>query len=120
MTKRLIIAVVFLFLALLLSVYANFYVLASASELYDLCVKVQTETIYENLNDIFAFWRLHQRGIFVFLKHADADELNRYIALLENYALNNNFNEVKKVIPELKSFLNSTMMGETIKFENIF
>ncbi len=120
MTKRLIIAVAFLLCALFMSLYSNSYVLATVNELYELCDNVEPAKGKEQLSDVFAFWNLRRRGIFVFLKHADVDVLNRYLALLADYSEKEKLIEAENVLFELKSFLDSILTGESVKFENIF
>ncbi len=120
MTKRLIIAVVFLLFSLIVSIFANVYILSSIKELYVLCDNAANVGDEKAFSAILRYWESHRTGFSVFLKHTDADILTRYFSSLENFMYTKNFSEAKRVIFDLKAYLYCTAEGEILKFENIF
>ncbi len=120
MTKRLIIAAVFLSVSLFISIFANIYILTSINEMYELCQNAEMNEDETAFNELLGYWQARKTAFSVFLKHADADTLARYFLKIENFADNGNFSQAKSVVFELKAFLACTEEGELLKFENIF
>ena len=120
MTKRLIIAAVFLSVSLFISIFANIYILKSINELYTLCENAAERENSAEFSELLEYWQAHKTAFSVFLKHADADTLTRYFLKIENFADEGNYSQAKSVIFELKAFLLCTKEGELLKFENIF
>lgn len=120
MTKRLIIAAVFLLFSLTIGIAANIFIQSSVNELYLLCENAEQKNNDDTLGKLVDCWYARKSGLSVCLKHADADILSRYFVTIESIINDGNFAASENVLRELKAFLRCTAEGEKLKFENIF
>lgn len=118
MTKRLIVAVVFLLSALLLSILS---VSRVHKEINDVLYEIETnEDIYSCAENILAKRENNEKIFSVFLKHTDADTIDRLHIELRFALENRNDEKIILLLAEIYAFLSVTSEGERIKTENIF
>lgn len=118
MTKRLIVSAVFLLSAFLLSILSADRV---QREIEAVLYEIETnDDIYSCAENILARRQDNEKVFSVFLKHTDADMIDRLHIELE-FALNNrNDEKIILLLAEIYAFLSVTSEGEKVKTENIF
>ncbi len=118
MTKRVVIAVLLFSVALLGSVSANRFTLRAFEDMKT--VIERTEENNEKAEKLLEIWKRNKGPVSVFLKHTDADTLERYFELLEIYKNGENDMMFRTVLYELEAFIEVIARTEKLKFENIF
>lgn len=121
MTLRVTGAVIMFVFSLGLCIGSNIYVSSALSELYQL-----TEE-YEDITDdkadaLSEKWQDKRTALSVFLKHTEADMLERFFAEIENYSVEekNGKKKTADTVGELRAFLSVIIETEKAKIENIF
>lgn len=120
MTKRVIIAVVLFILSMAGSICAN---ILTVNSLEDMLAVFEEDNISENtekIPELIKVWDEKRFFLSVFLKHTDADILDRYFALLEIYYEESNDILLPAALGELEAFIEITLITEKLKIENIF
>ncbi|MBR3768382.1 MAG: DUF4363 family protein [Clostridia bacterium] len=121
MTKRLVIAAVFLSLALFISISSYVYLEITSEKIFS-AIDELSEDIYEEnaANELISIWDKNKKIYGVFLKHADADMLDRQFIVLEKSILEGDSYTALLTLRELNAYLHITLEGEMLKIENIF
>ena len=118
MTKRLLVAVVFL----LVSFIASFSALDTVERKIEevLTVIEENEDVFVCAEKILVLREDNEKIFALFLKHADADMIDKlHIAL--SMALKASDEQIsRELISEIYAFLQVTLEGERVKSENIF
>lgn len=118
MTKRLIIAAVFLLSSFLLSFLAVNYVVTEIDKTTEIIVN--SENPLEASEKILSSWEKNKNLFSLFLKHTDADTIERYYLELTWAYNEKNSEAAADILVKLRAFLQVTAEGEKIKTENIF
>lgn len=118
MTKRLIVSVVFLFSAFILSIFSVGRV---HSEINAVLHEIEAnDDIYVSAEKVLLLRRDNERVFSLFLKHTDADMIDRLHIELSFAVKNRNDERVELLLAEIYAFLSVTSEGERVKSENIF
>ena len=123
MKMRLVAAVVFVLVALVLSLFSDFYVSSRVDEMITEIDYLSSVFAYGEIPDmskLFGMWKDCKKLFLIFLKHADADALDIYFLTLENYCATLEYSEIPDKLSEIKAFLFVTAEGEKLKSSNIF
>ncbi len=119
MTKRIIIACIFLAFATLISIFSAVYVTAATEKMLmkidSFEDKILSDDEYD-ISELTDLWGKYKNTFGIILKHQDADVLDRYFLLLDSQ----DNEELLETIRELSAFLKVTAEGEKLKIENIF
>lgn len=123
MNERLVISIVFLSLAVAVSVFSFLYISSVSQELLVLADSV-TEDIKEgdtsSARELIALWQEHKRGFAIILKHSDADAIDRYFLLFADALSSGDREQILRAVSDISSFMQVTAEGEKPKIENIF
>ncbi len=118
MTKRLIVSVVFLLSAFFLSIFS---VSRVQKEISSVLYEIDTnEDIYSCAENVLGMRKTNEKVFSVFLKHTDADTIDRLHIELEFALQNRNSEKIKLLLAEIYALLSVTSEGEKVKTENIF
>lgn len=118
MTKRLIVAVIFLLSAFILSVVC---VSRVHSEIDRVLYEIDNSTdIYSAAEAVLGLRESNEKVFSLFLKHTDADMIDSLHIELRFALEAGNDEEIRLLLGELYAFLWVTSEGERIKSENIF
>ena len=123
MTKRLVIAALFLSIALTGSLLSYFYIQDTFSEIGELAYKAyysDESGIDAASKKLIEKWKEKQRAVAVILKHTDADTLEKFFLLLEKFRNSDDEEFLRRTLGELIAFLEVTAEGEKAEIENIF
>ncbi len=123
MTKRLVIAAVFLLASLSGSISSYIYIQTVFGELEAIAENVyesDDENYFEEISILNEKWQKNSRAVAVILKHTDADTLERYFHTLEKSASSGDIYFSRKILSELIAFLRVTAEGEKAEIQNIF
>lgn len=118
MTKRLIIAFLFLLLSFLVSLFSVSFVINEIDKTVDAIDTITDER--ECAAQILSKWQENKKYFSLFLKHTDADSIEMYYLELESALNNDDDDELGRILYRLRAFLSVTAEGEKIKSENIF
>lgn len=123
MNERLVISIVFLSLAVAVSVFSFLYISSASEELLVLADSV-TADIKEgdtsSARELISLWQEHQRGFAIILKHSDADAIDRYFLLFADAISSGDRERMLIAVSDISSFMQVTAEGEKPKIENIF
>ena len=118
MTKRLIVAIVLLLSAFLVSTLSVMRVQAEIEEvLYEI---ENNEDIYSCAEKVLSLRKSNERVFSMFLKHTDADMIDRLHLELKAALGNSDEIKITLLLSEIYAFLTVTSEGERLKSENIF
>ncbi|MBQ6898683.1 MAG: hypothetical protein IJN70_06845 [Clostridia bacterium] len=118
MTKRLILSVVFLLSALSLSLFSVGRV---HREINAVLYEIDTnEDIYSCARNVLGMRQSNERVFSLFLKHTDADMIDRLHIELSFALEKRNDEKITLLLSEIYAFLSVTGEGEKVKSENIF
>lgn len=118
MTKRLILSVVFLLSALSLSLFSVGRV---HREINAVLYEIDTnEDIYSCARNVLGMRESNERVFALFLKHTDADMIDRLHIELSFALEKGNDEKITLLLSEIYAFLSVTGEGEKVKSENIF
>lgn len=123
MTKRLVIAALFLTVSLTGSLIAYFYiqtVFGEMSELAETAYCSEEADFIPSTEKLLEKWQGNRRTIAVILKHTDADTLEKYFLLLEKFKDSDDTEFLRRTLGELIAFIKVTAEGEKAEIENIF
>lgn len=118
MTKRLIVAVVFLLGAFLISLICVMSVQNEIGKVLSLIE--ENDDIYECSEKILNLREHNEKVFSLFLKHTDADTIERLHYELYFAVNDRNDEKIKLLLAEIYAFLSVTSEGEKVKTENIF
>ena len=118
MTKRLIAATVLLLAAFLLSIFSVSRVHREISLV--LSEIENTEEPYACAENVLKLRKGNERVFSLFLKHTDADMIDRLHIELESALSDRNDTAIIRLLREIYAFLSVTAEGERAKSENIF
>ena len=123
MNERLVISIVFLSLAVAVSVFSFLYISSASEELLVLADSV-TADIKEgdtsSARELISLWQEHKRGFAIILKHSDADAIDRYFLLFADALSSGDRERMLIAVSDISSFMQVTAEGEKPKIENIF
>ncbi len=118
MTKRLVLSVVFLLSALSLSLFSVGRV---HREINAVLYEIDTnEDIYSCARNVLGMRQSNERVFSLFLKHTDADMIDRLHIELSFALEKRNDEKITLLLSEIYAFLSVTGEGEKVKSENIF
>lgn len=125
MGKRLVIAVSALVLAASVSLASVSFLKQACRELTESAYAVieseeqgrDSRAMYERLTEK---WKSSEKLLGMIMKHADADTLDRYFLMLDQFYKNGEFDSAVRVLREIISFLEVAYEGEKLSAENIF
>ncbi len=123
MTKRLIIAIIFLAVALSGSIFSFVLVQSVFDEMLEIAKAAVTageNEFYDYTQRLIGLWDKNGRSIEIILKHTDADTLEKYFILLRDMAENKNKDGMVRLLRELSAFITVTAEGEKPEIQNIF
>ena len=123
MTKRLVIAVIFLTAALAGSIFSFILVQSAFDEMLEIAdnaVTAQEDEFFALTERLISLWDKNGRSIEIILKHTDADTLEKYFILLRGMAENKNKDGMVRLLRELSAFITVTAEGEKPEIQNIF
>ncbi len=118
MTKRLVIAFLFLLLSFLVSFFSVSFVINEIDKTIETIDSISDERLCAQ--EILSMWQENKKYFPLFLKHTDADSIERYYLELEAALKDDDADEIGKILYRLRAFLSVTAEGEKIKSENIF
>ena len=118
MTKRLILSVIFLLSALTLSLISVGRV---HREINAVLYEIDTnEDIFSCAENVLSLRESNERVFALFLKHTDADMIDRLHIELSFALKARNEEKITILLSEIYAFLSVTSEGERVKTENIF
>lgn len=126
MTKRLIIAAVFLIVAFCIGLFTHIYFVNTSElmiDVIDKAINADDEDVSEYIDELTLLWKENKRFFAILLKHSDADTADRYFLMLKSYGekeKKEEKDETMLILRELKAFISVTLEGEIPKIENIF
>lgn len=126
MTKRLIIAAVFLIVAFCIGLFTHIYFVNTSElmiDVIDKAINADDEDVAEYIDELTLLWKENKRFFAILLKHSDADTADRYFLMLKSYGekeKKEEKDETMLILRELKAFISVTLEGEIPKIENIF
>lgn len=123
MTKRLVIAVIFLTAALSGSIFSFVLVQSVFDEMLEIAdnaVTAQEDEFFALTERLISLWDKNGRSIEIILKHTDADTLEKYFILLGDMAETKNKDGTVRLLRELSAFITVTAEGEKPEIQNIF
>lgn len=126
MTKRLIIAAVFLIAAFCIGLFTHIYFVNTSElmiDVIDKAINADDEDVSEYIDELTLLWKENKRFFAILLKHSDADTADRYFLMLKSYGekeKKEEKDETMLILRELKAFISVTLEGEIPKIENIF
>lgn len=124
MRTRIIIAALLIIFSLLISLFSFFYVQSVAQQL-ESSLKTAVEKningleISEEINFSVAMWKKHRKVFGSFLKHSDAEELDKCFARVEIFSSSDS-EELEEALVQCLVSLQSTINGEKLTIDNIF
>lgn len=118
MTKRLVVAIVFILSSFFLSLISVGQV---HNEIDSVLYEIDTnEDIYSCAENVLLLREGNERVFSLFLKHTDADMIDRLHIELNIALKNRNDERIALLLSEIYAFLSVTSEGERVKSENIF
>ncbi len=118
MTKRLIIAIAFLSVSFFVSLFCVSFITAEIERTAEIISAYDDE--FECAREILSRWHDSKRAFSLFLKHTDADSIERYYIELQLALEEGGREKIRDILQKLYAFLCVTAEGEKIKTENIF
>lgn len=121
MTVRVFTAVIMFIFSLGLCIGSNLYVSSALDELYSLTEDYEDIT-EEKTQALLRKWQEERKALCVFLKHTEADLLERFFAEIENYSSEekNGGRKTADTVGNMRAFLAVIIETEKAKIENIF
>lgn len=123
MKTRIIIGIFTFAAALSLGVWSYCTVNSLSYELITQATQVRSDAEkgdVSGVENLCKSWEDDKIYFSYFLKHADADMLNRYFNELSSGEIGVNPDNTVKILNELEAFLKVTYEGEKLKLQNIF
>ena len=118
MTKRLITALVLLSSSLMLCILSVKFLVNEIDNSIEIILS--DNQISEKSRLLNEHWQKNGRVFSVFLKHTDADFLERNFIELENACAMGNTEKAEEIISQLYAYLAVTAEAEKLRVENIF
>lgn len=121
MTARVTAAVIMFILSLGLCIGSNLYVSYALNGLYALTEDYDDMT-EEKTQALLEKWQEERKALSVFLKHTEADMLERFFAEIESFSSEEKNGERKTAdtVGDMRAFLAVIIETEKAKIENIF
>ncbi len=118
MTKRLVVAFAFLFTAFAVSLFAVRHI---EGDIEAVLTEIEnTEDVFLCAEKILGLREKNEKSFSLFLKHTDADMIDRLHLQLEDALERRDEETVTRLLAEIYAFLYVTAQGEKAKTENIF
>jgi len=118
MTKRLVVAFAFLFTAFAVSFFAVRHI---EREIEAVLTEIEsTQDVFLCAGNILGLRDENEKSFSLFLKHTDADMIDRLHLQLKAALERQDEETVTRLLTEIYAFLYVTAEGEKVKTENIF
>lgn len=125
MSKRVFIAVLFLVIALAMSIFSYRYIEKTSLEMLDI-IDILIDSEKRNINfsrqkeELLSKWDKNKTRFGMLLKHNDFDVLEKNFIFLSHACLTDDKDNIVEKLKELKAGLIIALSGEKPVLENIF